>query len=60
MTDSERPETLGELHECLGRDRATWEQLLSLVANGHIEIDLDDGLHLSATLLACRVRGYGA
>lgn len=60
VADSERPETLGDLNECLGRERVTWEQLLSLVANGHIEIDLDGGLQPSAALLACRIRGYGA
>lgn len=60
VATSERPETLGELHECLGRERVTWEQLLSLVANGHIEIDLDSGLQPDTPVLACRIQGYGA
>ena len=60
MADRHRPETLGDLHACLGPKNATWEQLLSLVANGHIEIDLDGGLQPSAALLSCRIQGYGA
>ena len=37
------PGDVGDLHRCLGGAKATWEQLLSLVANGNIEINLDDG-----------------
>lgn len=59
LADQHRPETLGDLHDCLRPDNVTWEQLLSLVANGHVEIDLDGGLQPSVALLACRIQGYG-
>ena len=58
VTECKHPATLGDLYQSLGEQNVTWEQLLSLVANGHIEIDLDDGLVPSAALLACRVQGY--
>jgi hypothetical protein len=55
--EHDAPRTLGELARLLG-DGATWEQLLSLAANGYLVIDISEGLGTGTALLACRTKGW--
>ena len=50
--------TLGELHAELGATPENWGQILSLVANGLIEIDLNRELAADTPILARSYEGY--
>jgi hypothetical protein len=50
--------TLGDLLLRLGGGDFVWRQILSLIANGHIEIDLDAGLGDATPISTCRIQGF--
>lgn len=52
------PPTLGELHVEVGGDELGWEQLLSLVAQGHVDVDLAYGLTPDTPVVACMLKGH--
>ena len=49
--------TLGELHVRLGSSRDTWFDVLSLVAQGFVEVDMDRPLGLEMPVRSCFERG---
>lgn len=51
------PRTLGDLQQNLGGQEETWPQILSLVAQGRVEVDLGGGLGPETGVLACRMEG---
>ncbi|WP_156963780.1 hypothetical protein [Muricoccus aerilatus] len=53
-----RPVTLGDLQERLGRKVAALEDLISLVAQGFIQVDLRCKVDAGMTVLGCRTQGY--
>lgn len=52
------PATLDDLLRLLGGGEAAWADILSLVAHGHIRVDLDAGLQPQAPVIALRVEGW--
>ena len=52
------PVTLGALHAYLGGDAASWTQLLSLAAMGHLHLDIGEALGADTPVLACHACGY--
>lgn len=51
-------DTLGELHFQLGGSRDTWFDILSLVAQGFVEVDMDQPLGLQMLVRSCFDRGH--
>lgn len=45
------PLTLGAIHEALGADRASWEQVLAMAARGHLVIELSKTLDRDTPVL---------
>jgi hypothetical protein len=41
---SEAPVTLGAIHDALGTDRVSWEQVLAMAARGHLVIEVGETL----------------
>lgn len=52
------PRTLGELHERLGRSNVVWEDVLSLVAQGYVEVDMGAAVGPGMSVVACHPWGY--
>jgi hypothetical protein len=52
------PLTLGELHKRLGGGFALWEQVVSLVGKGHIDVDMSMPLGPNMTILSVNPVGY--
>jgi hypothetical protein len=50
--------TLGDLLGRLGGGEATWRQLLSLISNGYVDVDLDEGLGKHTAVTAARIGGH--
>lgn len=48
---NEAPLTLGAIHETLGADRASWEQVLAMAARGHLVIELGKTLERDTPVL---------
>ncbi|WP_419898190.1 hypothetical protein [Roseomonas sp. USHLN139] len=57
VAERHAPATLGELHRLLD-GFATWQQLLSMVANGFVVADVSAGLGPDNPVLACRTKGW--
>jgi hypothetical protein len=58
LFEENRSATLGSLHAGLGGGERKWAEILSLVANGHVEIDIGQGLNPATRVLDCRTRGW--
>jgi hypothetical protein len=58
MAASHPPATLGELHERLGGGAVVWEQVLSLVAQGFVELEARPGLTAETGIRACKMKGH--
>ena len=58
MVSRKEARTLGDLLGRVGGGDATWHQLLSLISNGHIDVDLDDGLGKHTAVTAARIEGH--
>lgn len=58
MAAMEHPDTLGGLHLRLGHSEVAFEDLVSLVAQGFIDVDLDFPVGPAMPVLACNARGY--
>lgn len=56
---SNPPATLGALHIRLGGRSETWPQLLSLVAQGFVDVDLGTKLGPEMSVIACKMKGIG-
>lgn len=58
MAALEHPATLGEIHRRLASPEVAFEDLVSLVAQGYIEVDLDFPVGPEMPVLSCNARGY--
>ena len=53
-----KPATLGDLQDLLGRNVAPFEDLISLVAQGFIQVDLRCKVDATMAVLGCCTQGY--
>ena len=49
---------LGELHDLIGGKPGDWKDLLSLIAQGYVEVDMSVPLGPKMPVVACRAKGY--
>ncbi len=51
-------QSLGDMHERLGEDEVPWSHVLSMVAQGFVEVDMDDEVGPAIKVLSCNHEGY--